>query len=285
MQGIETRENFLVKSFALKYTEGIIFSVFSSGASSAPAIRKCRRTAQSGQSKLKDETQTVSRLDARGSTTSELLWKLWRSVWGKSSKTSLCPMKAISSHDIKAFLKYATGSELPMVLCSQWSRSGFGRSHTGGKALPLQELPRLLPHSPRRAVPSAGGALEGLTPPSVALEPGLVSVLPRLSSLVATGGLHTAGWGAWGGVVARTEECDARAGRRRTSAACTKIIEETTCSGVRRYGEETWDGKLGQKDHLHKRVHSIISYSIESCPPPCSIWSYLSLFLFWCILL
>lgn len=88
-------------------------------------------------------------------------------------------------------------------------------------------------------MPSAGGALEGLTPPSVALEPGLVSVLPRLSSLVATGGLHTAGWGAWGGVVARTEECDARAGRRRTSAACTKIIEETTCSGVRRYGEET----------------------------------------------
>ena len=41
---------------------------------------------------------------------------------------------------------------------------------------------------------------------------------------------------AWGGVVARTEECDARAERRRTSAQ--KILEATTCSGVGRYGGE-----------------------------------------------
>ena len=143
---------------------------------------------------------------------------------------------------------------MPLGVSFQWScvpsdrAAGLGGVTPVGKPCPYRSCPGSFLIRRAALCRLLAAALEGPHTAECCARAGpCVRWCLASTSLLGTGRLHTAGGGeeeeeeggrraAWGGVVARTEECDARAERRRTSAQ--KILEATTCSGVGRYGGE-----------------------------------------------
>lgn len=92
-----------------------------------------------------------------------------------------------------------------------------------------------------------------------------------LFSLVGTGGCKPRGWG---GVLARSKECDARTGRRRTSAVSPSVQRQErkrpVTRKVRRYGGEikanfavaNWDKRTSSTEAL---FYSVLFYCAMSC--------------------
>lgn len=146
----------------------------------------------------------------------------------------------------------------------------FGRSHTGGKALPLQEL--LCFFLIRRAALCRVGAAvqEVLAPPSEALSPGLVSALPRLASLrwSPLEGAHRGfGWSScpiWG--MWRSDGKGTHIGR---FISGTKIRVDTSSAGKLGGTERKWRRTLQVQDRTKEsfvqRLCSVLLYCVLSC--------------------
>ena len=172
-------------------------------------------------------------------------------------------------------LKYATGSELPMVLCSQWS-TGLGGVSPGGKALPSRSCPAPSSFTALSCARVAAAALEVLIPPREALSPGLESVWRRVASLVLFGGSRTRGgvffgwsccpiWGMW-----RTDGKETHVGgftgeRERYPSVQREERRALQPSLEVRSGDksEVCKCKVGQKSPLYGG--SILFYCVLSC--------------------
>lgn len=154
-----------------------------------------------------------------------------------------------------AFLKYATKSELPMVLCCRWT-TGLGGVLPVGKPCPS---PRSFLIQ-RAALCRTGGGSGGSHTAEGSALPGPAATLRRPT----LEGAHR----EWAGILIRSEECDTPTDIHRYKG------ETSSAFKIRRYEVEMKTNFVqpGTKELSVQRFYSVVLYSpllLTHCSPVC----------------